>query len=47
MNRCEQLELDIEEMKETVEVQMYETIAMQLELDELELKIKQLVNDYV
>lgn len=45
MNRCEQLELDIDEMKDTIAVQQYECIAMQMRLDELELKIEQLVNN--
>ena len=44
MNRCEQLECYIEEMKDTIAVQQYECIAMQMRLDELELKIDALIN---
>ena len=45
MNRCEQLEFDIDEMIDTIAVQQYECIAMHIRLEELGLKIEQLVAD--
>ena len=45
MSRCSELESDIVELKEIIELQVYECIVMQLSLNELELKIEQLVND--
>lgn len=47
MSRCSELESDIVDLKEIIELQVYECIAMQLSLNELELKIEQLVDDYV
>lgn len=45
MNRCEQLEFDIEEMKDQVSIQLCELVTMQYELKSLELKIEHLVNN--
>lgn len=42
MNRCEQLEFDIEEMKDDIAIQQFELVAMKHSLDSLEMKIKQL-----
>ena len=44
MNRCEQLEFDIDEMKDTIAIQQFELVAIQHSMDSLELKIEQLVN---
>lgn len=45
MSRCSELESDIVDLKEIIELQAYECIAMQFRLEKLELKIEQLVNN--
>ena len=42
MNRYEQLEFDIEEMKDDIAIQQFELVAMKHSLDSLEMKIEQL-----
>ena len=42
MNRHEQLEFDIKEMKDDIAIQQFELIAMKHSLDSLELKIEEL-----
>ena len=45
MNRCEQVEFDIDEMKDDIAIQQFELVAMKHSMDELELKIEQLVDN--
>ena len=42
MNRCEQLEFDIEETKDDIAIQQFELVAIRHSIDSLELKIEQL-----